>query len=91
MQNIKLNSPIVFGSDTIEELNMREPTLGDLDGINLEEMGKTENLVVLLARISGVSVSALKKMSLRDLIPISKAIAVFFPSESLDPELQDQT
>ncbi len=90
MQTIKLKKPIEFGSDTITELNLREPTLGDLQGINLEEMMLADNVMAILSRISGVSLAAIKKLSFQDLAPVSALLGSFFASENQPLNLQEQ-
>lgn len=90
MQNIKLKKPIEFGSDTITELDLREPTLGDLQGINLEQMMMADNVILVLSRISNVPLTAIKKMSFQDLAPVTAILGSFFASENQPQELQEQ-
>jgi hypothetical protein len=60
---IPLERPITAGGKTIDEIVMREPTIGDIDGFQFGIEGiRTADLIRIAARLSGQPIIAIKKL-----------------------------
>lgn len=80
-EKIKLSKPVELGSETFEFIEIREPILGDLQGLNLDSLSEANSLITLISRISNLPLPAVKKLSFSDLQPISTAISAFLPEK----------
>lgn len=74
---IKLNKPILFGNDTINEIVILEPRACDLDGIDFKDLTQATVLRKLISRCSGVPDAALKELSFSDFMTCVEAISDF--------------
>lgn len=79
---IKLKKPIVFGEDTIEELEVREPDAGDLRGLKIHIGGdglelNTDDILTLASRCCAQPVVVINKLSLADMGEVTKAVINF--------------
>lgn len=73
---LPLSTPLAFGGSEIGELNLREPTAGELEEGARSVNWATTNLVVL-ARITALPRTVLQKLSARDFAKASEFLAGF--------------
>ena len=73
---IPLANPVELGQITVHELNMREPTAGEM--IEMEgKTGWTFN-VALVSIVSGVPEAAVRKIGVADMKKATKYLDLFF-------------
>lgn len=72
---IKLSQPIQYGTETISELNLREPKAKDMRGMPLQ-MGM-DDMLTLAARCSEQPPSVIDELCFADLTAVTEAIGTF--------------
>ena len=83
---VKFSKPVEFNGDTISQVELREPLFEDLDGIPLDKINDSKYLRIIVSRISGLEIAALKKLGMIDALELFKALSGFFPSTSQPQE-----
>lgn len=74
---IRLSKPVVFGDETIEELELREPCAGDLRGMDLDNI-TADGMLAIISRCSARPSAVIDKLSIPDFKKASEAVGVFF-------------
>jgi hypothetical protein len=76
---ITLRKPVELGPLTYTELNLREPTAGELEKASKtgSRVGETISLITLIAKIPR---TAAEKLSQRDLLEAADFFGTFYPS-----------
>ena len=78
MTTVTLSKPIKGPDGELAELELRELTLGEIEGIDIAQIGDTKVLIRLVSKSADIPPSAVKQISMRDLVPLATAIADFF-------------
>lgn len=77
----KLLTPVEHGSETITELVFRRrPVAKDVRGICIDRLNDGDNLVPLIARLTGNPPSLIDKVDLVDLLECGGLLGGFFPN-----------
>lgn len=82
---VPLKSPIEAHGETIKELQLDEPDLGALDGVEIVVKGDGSvrinlgDLPKLVANMAGIPPSAAKKIKFGDVGAVGQAVMGFFP------------
>ncbi|MEM7047826.1 MAG: phage tail assembly protein [Pseudomonadota bacterium] len=81
---IKLRTPIEANGKEHDTLTLREPTLGDLQGLTLFAISQTEgvtprlgDIAKLIGRLADIPESSSKKIPLRDLLRAGEELMGF--------------
>jgi len=80
---IKLNTPVQFGSETISELTLREPTARDMRGINISFTGdgggsiRMGDMLDLAAKLAGQPPSVIDSLSPTDAMEVMGIVGGF--------------
>lgn len=78
MQTLKLKKPVQFGSETIAELEIREPTAGDIRDMPLDMTKATMGtLLDLASRCTAQPPSIINKLSIEDATRLAEVIGGF--------------
>lgn len=83
---IALSKPLEAHGETLETLTLKEPVLGNLDGVEIavsEKHGVRINLGdlhLLVGRLAGIPPRVARKIALTDLKPAVDALTDFFAS-----------
>lgn len=64
-QILKLKEPISWGSETITELEIRKPTIGDIKHMKLESQSM-QDILVLASKLTAQSEKVIDKLSIDD-------------------------
>lgn len=75
---LKLNHPVVFGSETIDTLTFRRGRLGDLKGVSVAGIPPTEQLIVVASRMCGQPQKVIESLDVDDVGPVLDVIVSFF-------------
>lgn len=62
---LKLKEPISWGSETISELEIRKPTIGDIKHMKLESQSM-QDILVLASKLTAQSEKVIDKLSIDD-------------------------
>lgn len=78
MQEIQLNQPLSWGSDTIKTLSFREMKAKDLRKLSAQpSMGE---LLDLVSQLSGKPVALIDDLSVEDAMRCVEVVSNFFPN-----------
>ena len=83
---VRLRTPITAHGERVEELTLAEPTLGVLDGVQLEvaTSGRVRvdlgDLHRVIAGMAGIPPSSARQIRVTDLAPLASAVLDFLPS-----------
>ena len=86
---VPLSRPIQAHGETVSSLELREPELGDLEGVSLIIQDKGGVKIVLgdaipvIAAMARIPPSSARKIKARDAGPVIKAVLDFFPDSLL--------
>ncbi|WP_375194772.1 phage tail assembly protein [Sphingobium sp.] len=93
-RTVTLDSPIVRGETSIEELKLRKPRSGELRGLSLVDLGqlKVDSLTKLLPRISMPALTEVEvsNMEPADLLACGAEIGSFLLQRSQRAAVLDQ-
>lgn len=77
----KLKAPVRHGQEDIAELTFtRAPVAGDLMGVRMTEMDKTDNIIQVIARLSNVPPVVIKQLGLEDFVACAEVVTGFLPN-----------
>ena len=78
-KTIVLRKPVKLGSQTIDHLDLREPTALEVSKAQQESMrnGGLSSDILLIAQVSGVPVPVVEKIGIRDVREASDFLATF--------------
>ena len=85
---IELDHTIELKNRTITELELHEPTMGDMEATDLAE-GDVGKSIHLIARLSGLSAGVIRKMRPGDFGKCSAFLAPFMAAFAGDDEEDD--
>lgn len=74
---VNLTRPIQAHGETVTELRLRPPVMGDLRGITLGQI-TGEFLVTMTARLAGIPPSSAEQIHFSDVPAVAAAISSFF-------------
>lgn len=75
---IKLDYPVEFGKETIEELSLRPGRLGDLKGVQLGQKPSFDELIAIASRMSGKPIAVISKLHEDDAFKVVGPALLFF-------------
>lgn len=75
---ITLSQPITYRDQKVTSLRFRRPKAGDLEAMG-DFKNETTQVLVLLERLTGVGIEALRELDAADLEQASRAVAGFLP------------
>lgn len=72
----KLKEPISWGSDTITELEVRKPTIGDIKHMKLESQN-INDILILASKLTAQSEKLIDKLSIDDGLALTEIVGNF--------------
>lgn len=85
---VPLSKPIEAHGETITEITLRAPTIGDMEDLGIGAAGikSFKELVAVVAELGAVPPSSVRKLEMRDVAPLNEALASFLeqPQETGD-------
>jgi len=79
---VTLKKPIPYGDGTLDKLDLRTPTAGDLRGVNLGDLYQlnTDTVLKVMPRIAQENITSeqLNALSMPDLLTITQELTNFF-------------
>lgn len=69
---IKKTSMMGIGDVTIDEIELRRPSINDLFGLDFNGPNQARSFALLISRLSGLSPSMVSKIDMKDYITISE-------------------
>lgn len=75
---LKLKEPIQFGSDTIDQLEIRKPKAGDMRSMPTEP--KMTDLLDLGGRLCGQPPSVINELGIEDMMMLLEIVGNFIPT-----------
>ncbi len=83
-KTVKLSNPVMIDGAETKEIQLREPTLAALSGLEVSAVirGQVDQLMMLLPKISDLTESQCSNLGFRDIATLSMAVVGFLaPSE----------
>lgn len=92
LPHVILEMPIVRGETEITRVDLRKPNAGELRGLSLQDLGRSDvnSLLALIPRISTPSLVApeVEKLSVEDLASFGSVIFDFFLTPAQRAQIQ---
>lgn len=82
---IELSRPIELQNETIAEVSLHEPDMGDMEAYDLAD-GQVAKSIHLIAKLSGHSAGVIRKMAPRDFAKCTAYVAPFMAEFARDED-----
>ena len=76
MKTYTLKEPIVFGSETINQITLQKPKAKHLKGLNLQNL-KFDDFLVIISNLSDMPTSQVEEMGLEDTFDLVDVVTGF--------------